>query len=246
MYLLIDEKGRHYLVKGNADVHTNYGVIKAEQFTDKNVGKMIEAHTGRKYFLVKPGMIDYLEKAKRGPQTISLKDCGIVAAYTGIKPGCRVLDCGTGSGIMSMFLANLVYPETLISYEVREDFAAIAKENFERTGIANIRLEMRDIYEGIGETELDVIHLDVPEPWKVIEHAKKALKVGGFLVSYSPSIEQNKKFYDSLTGFESETVECLVRGWDMKVVRPHSRMLSHTGFMTFARLIRRELDESAP
>ncbi len=57
------------------------------------------------------------------------------------------------------------------------------------------------------------------------------------LASYSPSIEQSKKFFDVLDGFESETVECLVRNWDMKVVRPYSRMIAHSGFITFARLL---------
>lgn len=240
MYLLIDEKGRRYLVKGESDVHTNYGVIKAEQLIDENVGREIESHTGRRFFLIKPNTIDYIMKAKRGPQTISLKDCGLIAAYTGIHSGSRVLDAGTGSGIMAMFLANIVNPETLITYEIREDFASLAKENFQKAGIKNIRLEMKNIYEGIDEVNLDLINLDLPEPWNVIEHAKKALKVGGFLVSYSPSIQQSKRFHDSLTGFEAETKECLVRDWDMKAVRPHSRMLAHTGFLTFARLIKKE------
>ncbi|PKP54538.1 MAG: hypothetical protein CVT90_00765 [Candidatus Altiarchaeales archaeon HGW-Altiarchaeales-3] len=53
-----------------------------------------------------------------------------------------------------------------------------------------------------------------------------------------------KKFYDKLIQsdgrFSIETVECLVRNWDLKVVRPYSRMLGHTGFITFARLIGRK------
>ncbi len=243
MYILIDEKGRHYLVKGTADVHTNYGVIKVDDLREENIGKEIESHMMRKFFLLKPGIVDFIDKAKRGPQTISPKDYGIIAAHTGIHSGSRILDSGTGSGVMSMFLANITYPEKLITYDIREDFAAIAKENFEKAGLDNIELKIKNIYEGIDEKNLDLINLDLPEPWKVIEHAKKALKTGGYLVSYSPSIEQTKKFYDELEGFESETVECLVRNWNMKVVRPYSRMLGHTGFITFARLIKNNLQK---
>jgi len=235
MYLLIDKKGRQYLIRGDEDFHTNYGMIKAEELLKKKPGEIIETHTGGKFFILKPSTLDFIKKAKRGPQAITLKDCGLIAAYTGTHTGSRVVDAGTGSGILAMFLASIVSPEKVVTYEIREDFAEIAKKNFEKAGITNIELKLKDIYEGIDEKNLDVITLDLPEPWKVAEHAKRSLKSGGYLVSYSPSIEQSKKFYNELDGFMTETVECIVRNWDLKVVRPHSRMLAHTGFITFAR-----------
>jgi len=237
MYLLIDERGRKYLVKGNSDFHTNYGLIRVEDLTDSNIGRTIESNTGRKFFMVKPTIIDYIEKAKRGPQAVMLKDCGLIVAYTGIKSGSRVVEAGTGSGLLSMFLANVVAPEKLISYEIRDDFAGIAEKNFRKAGISNVDIKMKSIYEGIDEKNLDLIVLDLPEPWKVIEHARNSLKIGGHLVSYSPSIEQSKKFFDKLQGFIAETRECLMREWDMVKVRPYSRMVAHTGFITFARLV---------
>lgn len=238
MYLLIDEKGRKYMVKGTADVHTNYGVIKAEELSRKKFGDVVETQKGRKFFILNPEILDFIEKAKRGPQVISLKDCAMITGYTGIHSGSRVVEAGVGSGILSMFLANIIAPEKLISYEIRGDFAEIARENFEKSGLSNIEIKIKNIYEGIDEKDLDVIMLDLPEPWKVVEHAKKSLNIGGFLVSYSPSIEQSKKFCEKLNGFMHETIECLVRNWDMKVVRPYSRMLGHTGFITFARLMK--------
>jgi tRNA (adenine57-N1/adenine58-N1)-methyltransferase len=240
MYLLIDEKGRSYLVKGDKDVHTNYGVIKAEQLTEENVGTMIESHQGRKYNLIKPNIVDYMEKAKRGPQAMTVKDCSVIAGYCGLGPGSRVIEAGVGSGILAMFLANIISPATLTSYEIREDFAKIAEANFNKFGIENIQIKMKDVYSGIDETDLDLISLDVPEPWKTVEHAKKSLKVGGYLSSYSPSIEQNKKFVDALgEDYMHETIETIQRDWDMKVVRPFSRMIAHTGFITIARLVKR-------
>ncbi|MEM2918209.1 MAG: tRNA (adenine-N1)-methyltransferase [Candidatus Altiarchaeota archaeon] len=235
MYLLIDREGKTYLVKANEDIHTKDGVIKKEKLKFNSI---VETHLGKKFFVLRPNIIDFIKKAKLGPQRISLKDCGLIAAYTGISSGSKVLDAGTGSGVLAMFLANIVAPKKLVSYEIREDFAKIAKENFKKAGIKNIILKMENIYEGISEKNLDLITLDLPEPWKVIEHAKKSLKVGGYLVAYSPSIEQTKKFFSSLgESFYSETIECLVREWDMEVLRPYSRMLAHTGFITFARFL---------
>jgi len=185
--------------------------------------------------------LDFMEKAKRSPQIMSLKDSALIAGYAGIKSGCRVVEAGVGSGLNTMFFANLVYPEKLAGYEVREDFAQLAKENFKKSGIGNVEVKLKDIYEGIEEDELDLICLDLPEPWKVIPHASESLKIGAYLVSYCPSIEQAKKFYDALIEsngrFLIEAMECLVRNWDLKVVRPHSRMLAHTGFLIITRLI---------
>ncbi len=236
MHLLMDDKGRTYLVRGDNDLHTKDGIIKKEQLK-KNSGA-VETHLGKKFFIMQPNSLDFIKKSKLGPQRISIKDCALIAAYTGISSGSRVLDAGTGSGILAMFLANIVAPRKVITYEIRNDFAEIAKENFRKAEIKNITLKMKDIYEGIHERNLDLIALDLPEPWKVVEHAKKSLKPGSYLVSYSPSIEQTKKFYDSLSNyFHSETLECIVRNWDMKVSRPHSMMLAHTGFITFARFL---------
>ena len=240
MYLLIDEKGRKYLVKGNKDVHTNYGVISKESLNERNIGRIIKSRIGKKFFLLKPNIIDYIEKAKRGPQAITPKDFGLIAAYTGIRPGSRVVEAGTGSGILSMFLANIIMPEKLISYEVREDIAEIARENFDRAGIGNIEIKIKSIYDGIDERDIDLIVLDLAEPWRVIEHAKNSLKIGGYIVSYSPSIEQSKKFHRKLDGFVAETRECLMREWNLTVMRPHSRMIAHTGFITFGRLVHRK------
>lgn len=238
MYLLIDEKGRTYLVKEDKDIHTKDGILKKEELMKKNFG-MVKTHLGKKFFSIPPNVLDFIKKSKLGPQKISLKDCALISGYTGISSGSKVLDAGTGSGILAMFLANIVAPEKLITYEIREDFIALAKENFKRARIKNIKIKLKNIYEGIDEKNLDLITLDLPEPWKVIEHAKKSLKIGAYLVSYSPSIEQSKKFFNSLgkEEFFSETVECLVREWDMEIVRPYSRMLSHTGFITFARFL---------
>ena len=50
----------------------------------------------------------------------------------------------------------------------------------------NIKIKHKDIYNETEEEDIDVVTLDVPEPWKALENVSKALKPGGFLVSYSP------------------------------------------------------------
>ncbi|CEG13218.1 tRNA (adenine(57)-N(1)/adenine(58)-N(1))-methyltransferase TrmI [groundwater metagenome] len=244
MKILIDPKGRKYIFK-EEDMHTKDGMIKADEINKCEVGGTVKTHLGTEYAVIHPNITDILQKARRGPQAITLKDASLIVGYANLHSGSKVLNSGTGSGIMDIFLAYAVEPEKVISYEIRDDFAKIAGKNFERFGIDNVEIKMKNIYEGIDEENLDAIILDLPEPWLVVRFAVEKLKIGGILISFSPSIEQSKKFHDALDiNFLQETFECVLRDWDMKVVRPCSRMIAHTGFITVARLISRNKAKS--
>ncbi len=237
MKILIDQKGRKYIFN-NEDMHTKDGVIKKEDVEKCEIGNTVKTHLGIEYTVISPNVSDIMQKAKRGPQAITLKDAALIAGFANLHSGSKVVNAGTGSGILDIFLAYVVEPEKVISYEIREDFAKIAKKNFEKFGIKNVEIKMKNIYEGIDEENLDAIILDLPEPWRVVPFATEKLKIGGTLISFSPSIEQSKKFHDALNAnFLQETFECILRNWDMKAVRPCSRMIAHTGFITVARLI---------
>ena len=61
--------------------------------------------------LKKDRLPDVLRKLTRGPQIITLKDAGIISAYTGISSGDLVVDAGSGSGFLAIYLGNLVKPD---------------------------------------------------------------------------------------------------------------------------------------
>jgi tRNA (adenine57-N1/adenine58-N1)-methyltransferase len=103
-------------------------------------------------------------------------------------------------------------------------------------------VEIRDVYEGIEEQGLDRILLDLPEPWQVLPHAVKAMRPGGILCAYLPSINQTAQLRGALepNGFGmASTLEVLHRTWHVEArsVRPDHRMVGHTGFLTTARLL---------
>lgn len=236
MILLVDDRGNTYLVKGDSDFHTKYGYLLAGQLKKAKPGSVLESNTGRRFRVLNPDVTDYVAKAKRGPQAMTLKDCALIAGYTGLHSGSRVVEAGVGSGVHSIFLANIIAPSTLTSYEIREDFAEIARSNFKKFGIENIEVKIRDIYGGIEERDLDLVSLDLAEPWRAVEPAKKALKVGGYIASYSPSINQSRQFVEALGGgFAYETFEAILRNWKEDTMRPDTQMLGHTGFITIAR-----------
>ena len=125
--------------------------------------------------IIEPSFVDLYKKIKRAPQIISLKEIGYIIAETGINSKCRILDSGTGSGALACYLAHIV--EEVISYEIRADFMLVAEENKKSLNLKNLRLFNKNIYDGIAEKNLDVIILDLPEPWKAVKSAKNALKV---------------------------------------------------------------------
>lgn len=64
-------------------------------------------------------------------------------------------------------------------------------EKVERTGREDSGewvLKDKDVYEGIEEKELDRRILDLPEPWRVLNHVEESLRDGGILLCYNPTV----------------------------------------------------------
>ena len=105
----------------------------------------------------------------------------------------------------------------------------------------NHTVRLEDIYEGIHEQDVDHIILDVPEPWRVVEHAEKALRSGGHFAAYVPTALQMQQVVMALEGTYRfsliESLEIILRNWHVtgRSIRPDHRMLGHTGFLVFAR-----------
>jgi tRNA (adenine57-N1/adenine58-N1)-methyltransferase catalytic subunit len=180
----------------------------------------------------------------RGAQVIYPKDLGPILMLADIFPGARVLESGVGSGALSMTLLRA--GATVTGYELREDFARRAQRNVAtflgEDAADRYHVEVRDVYDGIELTDLDRLVLDLPEPWRTVKHAARALRRGGLLVAYTPQITQAAQLRETLAdgGFGlAETVEVLNRSWhiDGASVRPDHRMVAHTGFLTAARLL---------
>jgi tRNA (adenine57-N1/adenine58-N1)-methyltransferase len=233
--LLIDCKGRKYLTE-KKELHTGLGVVKV---VDE---ERVKSHLGHEFAVLDPRLVDLYEKLPRAGSVLLKKDLGFILAYTGVGTGDVVVDAGTGSGALAMFLANIVRPSGKVyTYEIREEFAEIARNNFEKAGLQEfIEIKCKDITKGIDEENVDLITLDLPEPWKVVPHAYVALKRGGFLMAYSPYVEQVKKTVKALTegSFKAvKTFEIFEREIEVskKGVRPKTRMYGHTAYLTFAR-----------
>jgi len=142
---------------------------------------------------------------------------------------------------LCIFIANYVPNGKVVTYEIRDDFYKIAKRNIRILGLKNVEIKKKDITKGIDEKNVDLITLDLKGVEKVIKHAYRALKPGGWLVVFSPFIEQVikvRKEIERRSFTQIKTVENIVREWKVeKCTRPVTVGLVHTGFLTFARKV---------
>ncbi len=249
--LLIDSKDRRYLITlaANGMFSTHAGIVHHDEIIGQLEGIEVVAHqrdeskkSTRFLLVMRPTLSDLILKMPRGAQVIYPKDLGAILMAADLYPGARVLEAGVGSGALSM--AALRAGCIVRGYEIREDFAARAKANVRDFFGSEVsyEVEIRDVYEGIDERGLDRILLDLPEPWRVLPHARSALVPGGIICAYLPSINQTAEFRSALDrgDFEfAETFEILRRTWHIegRSVRPDHRMVAHTGFVTTARRV---------
>ncbi|NOZ76848.1 MAG: methyltransferase domain-containing protein, partial [Euryarchaeota archaeon] len=187
MLLLIDEKGKKYLTE-DVELHTRYGVVSLEGALP---GDRVTSHLGHTFRVLEPRMVDLYEKMPRAGSYMLKKDIGLILACTGVGTGDVVVDAGTGSGALAIFLGNVVAPTGRVyTYEVRADFAEIAKENVRTAGLEGVvEVINRDITVGI-DAEVDLVTLDMDRPWRAVPEAYRALKQGGFAAVYTPYVEQ--------------------------------------------------------
>ena len=240
--MLIDAKDRRYLItlRPDAAFHTHAGIVQHNDVIGAVEGSLISSNTERSFLVLRPTLTDVVLKMPRGAQVIYPKDLGAILLQADIAPGQKVLEAGVGSGALSMTLLRA--GAHITAYEIREDFAVHAKQNVRDLLGEDVPydVQIRDVTQGIDGDDFDRILLDMPEPWAVVEHAATALRPGGILLAYLPTINQTQLLRETLHRYSfglAETVEILRRTWhiDGRSVRPDHRMVAHTGFLTSAR-----------
>lgn len=257
--LLVDGRGRHYLVdldpQGVFQYHV--GSLALDQVIGRPEGTVLRSSGNGRLVALRPRLADYILRMRRGAQVIYPKDVGPILHWGDIGPGRRVLEAGTGSGALTMALVQAVGPAgTVVSVEERPDHAAGARAAIERffgEVPPNLSLRVGRVEELVGEVAPDRLVLDLPEPWRVVAPAVAGLADGGVLIAYLPTVPQVQHLHDELRRSRRflgvGAFEILLREWvaEGRSVRPASQMVGHTGFVTTARKVGplgREEDEA--
>ena len=247
---LVDKKGRQYALTLKAgDIYQLSGhKIAHDDLIGQPDGSLVTLSGGKTMIALRPTFGEYVLKMPRGAQVLYPKDLALIPMWADVYPGARVFEAGTGSGALTMALLRAVGPRGLVvTYEAREDFARTAMTNIERYmgAVSNLISVRQNAYEGIDLLEdgvlFDRLVLDLPEPWRVVPHAAKALRSGGMYLSFVPTVPQVQQTVEALEHTAVfgmiETFETLLRTWSIqgRSVRPDHRMVAHSGFLTVAR-----------
>ncbi len=244
---LTDSKGRkhNFPLKPGAEFSTKKGQVRHDDILGRPEGIVIESSMGGQYQVFRPLLSEYVVSMPRGAAIVYPKDVGQILMWADIAPGLRVVEAGAGSGSLTTYLLRAVGPTGhLGSYEIREDFAEIARRNVEQAlggSPESWTLTIGDVREVITEPEIDRLILDMVDPWSCIPLAVERLVPGGIVCAYVATTTQLSRFVESLRedGSFTEPVawETLQRDWHLEglSVRPDHRMNGHTAYLATAR-----------
>ncbi|MEM0017897.1 MAG: tRNA (adenine-N1)-methyltransferase [Candidatus Korarchaeum sp.] len=237
-------------VKRGKVLHTHRGSIDLSSLIGREWGCVVETSKGERVEVHRPTIVDHIEKIGRVTQIIYPKDAGFMILKSGVKPGDTVVEIGTGSGAFTIALSTFLGPEgRLYSYEVRKESIEVAERNIKLLGLNNVVLRHKDAKEGIEESNVDAVFLDIPDPWELLPQVHEKLKPNGSFIAFVPSCEQISKTVSRAreVGFGLiEIHEILDREYesDERRTRPFPMMVGHTGFIIIGRKISKGVSET--
>ncbi|AUX08550.1 tRNA (adenine57-N1/adenine58-N1)-methyltransferase catalytic subunit [Halalkaliarchaeum desulfuricum] len=246
MFLLVHED-REYLRGPGEELQTDLGVLTVPE--DAAPGDTLETHLGTTFHVRElrgPDLFDHLD---RTGAPMMPRDIGLVVGHTGAAAGDRVLDAGTGTGILSAYLGRIGADVT--TYERDPEFAEQARTNMEVAGVAD-RVDVRtgdlavEVDELIAEIDdgdtapFDLLTLDTEDAPTIVRRAPELLAPGGFLSVYSPFVEHTREVVEATRDADLsdvKTFETIQRRmqFDDRGSRPDTAGVGHTGYLTFGR-----------
>ena len=239
--ILLVHGDREYLREPGDELHTDLGVVDIPE--DVASGDTLETHLGEEFRareLRGPDLFNHLE---RTGAPMMPRDIGLVIGHTGAAAGDRVLDAGTGTGILAAYLGRLGADVT--TYERDADFAEVARDNMAVAGVADtVDVRTGDLTEETdalaGAEPFDLLTLDTEDAPEVVASAGELLAAGGYLAVYSPFVENSRATVAAAEAAglsDIETIETIQRELtvDDRGTRPSTAGVGHTGYLTFAR-----------
>ncbi len=246
--LLFWDQRRQWLIDAEKvrQFHTHKGIVKLADVIGKRYGDRVQSSLGLDFLLLRPTTYDFIDHVARPTQIMYPKDIGFIILKLGLCSGKVVVEAGTGSGAMTLAMANAVKPDGHVySYDVRERFLESAKRTLKRHEFDRyVTLRLHDVKTGFEQSHVDAALIDLGEPWAVVPRAWEALLGGAPIASFSPTTNQVERTVMALhDGFVNiQTYECLLREIraEQGKTRPATMMIGHTGYVTFANKINRD------
>ncbi|MFC7134164.1 MULTISPECIES: methyltransferase domain-containing protein [Salinibaculum] len=236
-YLFVHED-REYLLAPGERLETDLGILEVPD--DVEPGQTVQTHLGTTFVVRDLRGPDLFHHLERTGAPMMPRDVGLIVGHTGLCAGDRVLDAGTGTGVLAAYLGRIGADVT--TYERDPEFADVARENMDLAGVADaVDVRTGDVTDHlVGGDRFDVLTLDTEDAATVVEHVPNLLVSGGYVAVYSPFVEQTRAVVETAGNLgldEIETLETIQRTMDFddRGSRPSTAGVGHTGYLTFAR-----------
>jgi tRNA (adenine57-N1/adenine58-N1)-methyltransferase catalytic subunit len=244
---LTDPKGKMYTftITQGKEWHTHKGWIVHNDLIGLPEGSVVSTSAGLKFTAFKPLLGDFVLSMPRGATIVYPKDAAMIVGVADVFPGAKVIEAGVGSGALSISLLRAIGSQgELSSFERREDFADIARENVS-TYFGELpsqwKLTVGSVQESATDKKYDRVILDMLAPWECVAFASEVLRPGGVFLAYVATTTQLSATAEALKEdgrfTEPLSSETIVRDWHHEglAVRPMQRMIGHTGFLIVSR-----------
>lgn len=231
---------REYFCTPGSELQTDLGVVEIPGEVED--GMTLNSHLGTEFTVFEPRGPDLFNHLERTGAPMMPRDIGLIIGLTGVRAGDRVLDIGTGTGILAIYFGRI--GADVLTYERNESAVSVARENIQRAGVAaQVAIRSGDATKEIdrlvNEGPFDLLTLDTGDAQTLVEEATKLVRPGGYIVTYSPFIEDVRAIVTSARSrYPSvETVETIQRAIDVdqRGTRPSTQGVGHTGYLTVIR-----------
>jgi len=210
--------------------NNKFGSFRHENIVGQPYGTKIYSEKSKGYITALRFLPYLWEKSiSRLTQILFNPDISIILTLLNINKGSVIYESGTGSGCLSVNMAQNLESGHLYTFEFNSERAAKLKENFKRLNLdSKVTITHRDVVQKGFEVDIENLHkesdskcdsifIDLPSPWLIVDHAKKVLVPNGNFVSFSPCIEQIAETYKALLSknfINLKTYECLYRNFN--------------------------------
>ena len=229
---------RTYVREPGERLETDLGVVEVP--ADVEPGDELDSHLGERFLVRSLRLADWFHHFERSGAPMLPRDVGMILGETGVGGDDRVLDAGTGTGVLAAALGNV--GGAVITAERDADAAVLARKNMHLAGVddgVDVRTgDVLDVLDDIAGA-FDVVTLDTGDAPQIIPTAADRLRPGGYLAVYSPFVEDAREVVEAAreTLTDVRAVETIQRTLDVddRGTRPSTLPVGHTGYLTFAR-----------